>query len=188
MLNAGKYKAAPTSWMMTATKDGSPQVAVEFEIVEGENSGETIVWSGGFSTDGAQEYTVKALLVMGWNSRFKDMLLEHQPVQIVVENDTYEGKKRARVKYVNASGGLAGWREFDASRLASFEDQMRSKVAAIKAKDSSLAPATTTRPVGNVASPPSAGAAKQPPARHNDAPPEDEAVASPPAFDDDIPF
>jgi hypothetical protein len=54
-----------TAWDLGEASTGAPQVAIEFEVVEGDQKGERIT-KYCFLTDAAAEYTLAALRICGW--------------------------------------------------------------------------------------------------------------------------
>jgi hypothetical protein len=95
-----------------SSKNGSLQVAVTCQLLSSELAGETITYIGTVS-EKAVEYLVAALDAFGWTGDdpmdFKDVsparaqeLLPNE-VELVLENETYDGKTRARVKFVNSA-------------------------------------------------------------------------------------
>ena len=88
-------------------RSGTKQVMVTFQIDSGEFKGVKLPWFG-YLTKDAAETTIKSLKLIGWNGKsFKDLtsLELTGKVQITVENDTYEGRVRSRVSWVNELGG-----------------------------------------------------------------------------------
>lgn len=99
-------EACIVSYGVKPSDDGDPnrtQFAIEFETAHGK-----ITWYGGFSTDKATEYTLKTLQKCGGTGfDLNAMKLTPAPLRILVEEDTYNGKTRQKVKAVSAGGGKA---------------------------------------------------------------------------------
>lgn len=108
-LKPGKYfaiaKAARFGNSETAKK--TPGVAVDFEITQGESKGQKITYVGWFS-GGATEYTFQNLVKAGYNEALDNPLQNAKEVEIVLEEETYEGKTRTKVKYINEPGKGGG--------------------------------------------------------------------------------
>jgi hypothetical protein len=86
---------------------GTLQVVVGFEILRGPHAGETISWIG-YMTDKTSERTLKALRTCGFTGDDIDAFHAQRPeneVSIVVEHETYDGKARAKVQWINPPGG-----------------------------------------------------------------------------------
>jgi hypothetical protein len=91
----------------------TPFIAIEFENKEGD----TMTWQGWLS-EGAKERTIKTLISLGFMGKsvadlanpdkgISDLFGEiGAPVSVVVEEEEYEGKKRAKIAWVNI-GGIA---------------------------------------------------------------------------------
>lgn len=145
-LSNGKYRAKAGDWALGESGNGKEQIAVEFELLDPDYSGQHITWYGYFS-DGALEFTVKALRTMGWQG--DDLLhligLDANEVVLVIENEEYQGKTYAKVKWVNAIGGLALKTPMTPAKQQSFAAQMRQRIAALDAFERQGKPATTVR-------------------------------------------
>ena len=88
---------------------GTKSVMVYFELLDGPDRGTVLPWWGYF-TNKTSERTVESLRFMGFkgDDLFKAGEQElDQVVQVLVEHNTYEGKTRARIAFVNAMGGGA---------------------------------------------------------------------------------
>lgn len=119
MITPGKYLAVAKGSDILTAKSGNKQVIVDFEIIEGEHTGQRIYWSGTF-TEKAEEMAIRALLTMGWEgsdlselSKVDDIAAPSiLPSQVILVTEVEEGTKdngekyqRARVKFVNPVGG-----------------------------------------------------------------------------------
>src|ERR1043166_3482315 len=105
-LKVGKHIALPRSWDFGETDKGTEQVAVEFEILEGEDAGEFITWYG-FFTDDTEDRSTESLRNCGWKGEEDTDLqgMGSRKVQLVVEDENYQGKTHSRVRWVNRAGG-----------------------------------------------------------------------------------
>jgi hypothetical protein len=171
----GKYKARAKrgQWGLGTAGNGTPQVAVRFDLVAFEAG---ITWYG-FFTDKAMETTLKALDACGWKGvdikelDREDCGLDANEVELVVEEERgQDGVVRSKVRWVNSGGGVALKNRMQGNDLDSFAAQMRKR---IMAKDPARARAAAS------AAPAKPPAPRAPPA----APPPRE-----PGSDDDIPF
>lgn len=113
MLTEGTYKATILEYSVLEPKPGkSPQVAVKFQInneSELTDDKETIVYYGSLSPK-ALPYTLANLLRCGLKSDDLSTLCESdafdgREIELVLENDTYEGKTRLKVQWINEIGG-----------------------------------------------------------------------------------
>lgn len=90
------------------TNNGKNQVVVNFEILDGEDAGQTIAWFGYFATEKNAKKTIESLRNCGFKgddlAACGDQVLD-QRVSLVVEHEEYEGKVKAKVAWVNSSGG-----------------------------------------------------------------------------------
>lgn len=108
----GKYLAraeGPDSVQMGTSKSGTEQIAVSFRILDPqtkEPTDTTIQWIGNFANDKSFEITAKALRACGWQGDDLEDLrgIDSEIVELDVQWDEYDGKRRLRVKWVNRPG------------------------------------------------------------------------------------
>jgi hypothetical protein len=132
----GRFRAKAKTWDLGFSEGtGTDQVAVEFEIVDGEEKGRRITWYGYF-TEKTEERTVEALRIMGWTGGDIAQLngLDANEVELVIEIDEYDGKERSKVQWVNRVGGLALKNRLDPARRAQLADRLRGRIAAVDQK------------------------------------------------------
>lgn len=108
-ITPGNYTASPIDCGISETKSGKPQVFVTFLIPQIEKK---ITWFGGLSSDKAIEITGAALIRCGFRGTDLTALTsgiavlnQEKQVELVIENDEWEGKVYTRVKWVNEIGG-----------------------------------------------------------------------------------
>lgn len=125
-MEAGTYKAKIVSAGLTENQKGEAQARVDF-VLEG---GEAAVWFGGFSSEKAMGYTVKQLTNAGWTTDDLGDLptIIGAEVEIVVQDDEYNGKVRQRVKYINGPRPV-----LDAEATAGFAASMKARIAKARA-------------------------------------------------------
>lgn len=134
MIEPGFYKAKAVTWALGKASTGKEQVAVEFALYDADGvEGPHLTWFGYF-TDNTFESTLKALRTCGWKGADLSDLqgLDANEVQLVIEHEVYDGKTRARVRWVNAlnAGGLALKEQMDGAEAKVFAAKMRSHIAA----------------------------------------------------------
>jgi hypothetical protein len=115
----GKYPAKIIDFGIWKGKSGNPSAAVMFEYTTQAGEVKQITWFGSFN-GGAREITVETLLRMGFTGTNGAELNKgngsgvlnqaENAFEIVLENDTYNGKTTCKVRYVNLPGG-GGFRE-----------------------------------------------------------------------------
>lgn len=139
----GTYKAKAKGWQLSESSKGTPEVAVEFQLTHPELNNFTITWDGWLS-DATFDRTVESLRHCGWKgSDFNDLTgLDTNEVELVIENEPFEGKTYSRVKWVNApGGGLAFRKAMDPGKTASFAAAMNAKIKALEASKGQKKPA-----------------------------------------------
>lgn len=112
----GNYPAKIVDFGLMKSSAGLPMAAVMFEYKMADGGGtQRITWFGSFK-DGARPYTVDTLVRMGFAGKNgaelakgngSGVLDQTKELEIVVGNEEYQGKTRARVKFVNIPGGGA---------------------------------------------------------------------------------
>ena len=132
MLPNGKYRARAKSAALGLTGTGKEQVGVEFEILTEGHTGESITYYG-FFTEDTTERTIKSLRVCGWQGSDLDNLdgIDANEVELDVEEDTYNGKTSAKVKWINKPGGLAMRAQLDPAQARSFAQRMKGAIVAL---------------------------------------------------------
>lgn len=135
--NPGSYIVRATAWDFGQTSKGTDQVAVTFEVQPGEpEAGNTITWYGYFS-EKATKRTLEGLKHAGWTGKPEDFEtlagMGTKDCIVEVELDTYEGKTRPKVKWVNSldGGGGAGLKApLDPAARKSFAARMKGELVA----------------------------------------------------------
>src|SRR6185437_16355806 len=124
-LQVGKHpaKAIPGA-AIGAASTGTEQIGVPCEFVDGPNKGMQITWYGYFS-DSAIDRTFESLRTLGFKGDdLGDLSSLGSPdapvVQLVLENEDYNGQTQVKVRWVNKLGGAAMKNAFDDSQRQSF--------------------------------------------------------------------
>lgn len=128
-IKEGTYRARAREWEFGQSKTGTPYVAVRFELVD---LGEYITWYG-YLTERTQDRTMESLRHCGWDNDdiTRPTGLNEIEVELVVERETYEGKTRAKVQWVNRIGGRAlKVDEVDERTRRTFAAQMKAAAVA----------------------------------------------------------
>jgi hypothetical protein len=135
LLDPGTYRARSVEGALGQTSKGKEQVAVKFDLLD--FPGQSITWFG-FFTEATTNSTFKALRTAGWKgtdlSELSDLSNPDAPeVYLVIEHETYEGKKTAKVRWVNSAGGLALKARLEPEQAKAFAARMRDQLAAFDA-------------------------------------------------------
>lgn len=144
-LHPGHYKARAIEGDFGVAGTGTKQIAVLFEITDGEARGERITWYGYF-TQNTAERTIESLRHCGCtfpNDSIDDLSgLSDNEVGLVLEHESDEhGPVRVRVRWVNRlNGGVALGARLDAVQKRSFAEEMRGFVMASRTKNGAAAP------------------------------------------------
>jgi hypothetical protein len=132
---SGTHRARAKEWALGISSTGKEQIAVMFEIVAGPHTNKRITWYGYF-TDEAVDRTLESLRHCGWKSDSLadlDSLADNE-VELVVADETYEGKTNSKVRWVNRVARLALKEQMDAGQVAAFAAKLRGKCVASKQK------------------------------------------------------
>jgi hypothetical protein len=139
---AGRYKARAIEATLGLTNGNKEQVGVLFEILEGDQAGARITWYGYFHgttpEKGAKnaKRTLESLRACGWKGDDLTNLdgVTECEVELQVERDTYEGKERAKVAWVNKIGGIAMKSPLTGGAAQAFAAKMRGLAMSVKAE------------------------------------------------------
>lgn len=107
LLPEGNYraKAVHGGWKLGFTSNKNPQIAVAMDLLD---SGRQLPWYG-FFTDDTWERTVDSLTAMGWDGHDVNNIRElPKEVIAVVKHNTWKGKTRAKIEFINDPGRVAG--------------------------------------------------------------------------------
>ena len=141
----GKYRARAREWVLTEIGEkGTPAVAVEF-VFSDESLG-SIRWDGWLS-DAAFDRTIESLRHCGWTGDDLSDLdgLDANEVELVVEDDDYNGKTYSKVKWVNRAGSLAHKSPLTGDKAKFFAKQMQARIRALDASKPAPGPRTAPK-------------------------------------------
>lgn len=127
--------AIPEQSALGEASTGTPCVEVMFQIQgPADYYGQTIVWYG-YLSEGAMKSTVKGLRACGWQGdNLEDLsTVGANQVELVIENEEYDGKTRSKVRWVNQPGGNRVL--LDPSKKKSIAAQLRGQIRAIDAEN-----------------------------------------------------
>lgn len=134
-LNDGKYRAKATAWTLAESGQGTPEVAVAFQFSDPDLGNKSITWHG-YLSDKTYQRTVESLRICGWTGDdLSDLAgLDANEVELVVENEEYEGEVNPKVRWVNRiGGGLAVKAPMTPEKAKTFAASMRTKIRAFDA-------------------------------------------------------
>jgi hypothetical protein len=142
ILPQGKYQAQAVEAALGETDTGKEQVAVRFKLLDPiEGCQDSITWYGYF-TDKTLETTFKALRTAGWKgqdlSDLSDLESQSTPeVVLVVEHEAdQQNQVRAKVRWVNGTGGMALKKALEPDKAKVFAAKMRGQLAAFDQRSS----------------------------------------------------
>jgi hypothetical protein len=101
-MNPSKHLVKVVDCGMSPDKEDNPQPFIQFKGADDE----FYIWRGSRKSDKSRDYAVKALMTVGFTgtdwAEFNGVgCLDGREVMITVENETYNGKTRAKVKWIN---------------------------------------------------------------------------------------
>lgn len=170
----GVYRARASSWGLGESKSGKEQLAIEFRLTDPE-APTKLITAFLFFTEKTFDRTIESLRHCGWQGDDLTNLsgLDANEVDLVLEEEEYEGKRQTKVKWINRCGGLTLKAPLSEDKARTFAASMRDRIRALDAS------------AGRPAAKPAAKATVtnfQKPATKGDPRPE------PPPITDDIPF
>jgi hypothetical protein len=102
------YRARAKEWAIgQADPTKAPQISIMFQVIGGEADGHHKTYFGSFS-EGATDFTLNAMRACGWStdSLYDLAGMDANEVNLVAEDETYEGKTREKIKWVNRIASL----------------------------------------------------------------------------------
>lgn len=102
----GKYKARAVRGGMGESRNGTPQIGIEFAYEQ--DGVEQKIWWIGFLTEKALKHTLEKLAVVeftGDDAFPEGAINTTKEVEIVIEEQVYEGKTQYKVAWINEVGG-----------------------------------------------------------------------------------
>lgn len=127
----GTYRAKVTDHTIGESKSGTPYVMATFSL----DNNEQIRWYG-YLSEKAANRTLKALVTLGFTGNDPVQLADMDQgnmlpirVSIVVEEEMFDGKTNARVKYINAASESTA----EAAKVKLGTMNLKEQLAAIKA-------------------------------------------------------
>jgi hypothetical protein len=164
----GKFKARAKTglWGLGATSSGNKEVAVLFDILDESAEYSSLTWRG-YLSDAAFERTIESLRICGWEGDDLSKLegLDKNEVELVVEEEEYEGKIQTKVRWVNRLGSLSIKAPLEGDQLKSFAAAMQSRIRALDASKGKK-----TNGASKPSSPPPSGPPEPPPLTDADIP------------------
>lgn len=143
MLSEGRYVARGVEAGLGMTSTGKEQVAVRLEVQLPDGSGvDRITWYGYF-TEKTAERTLESLYALGWEGPdLSDLTgIDRCEVEVVIEHEAdLQGVLQARVKWINAGGGLAMKEALAPDAARALAARMKGAAIAAKAKRGPVQP------------------------------------------------
>jgi len=108
-MEPGKYNAKVVDYFMSETRAGNPQVVLKFMMEDGNT-----IYHYMSLSEKAQPYTAKTLAVLGYEGQDVNLLADgpktnilnlSKTVELVLDNEEWNGKVNLKVKWVNELGG-----------------------------------------------------------------------------------
>lgn len=164
----GTFRARAKQWELGESSTGKEQIGVLFDILTEGAEFSQVSWYGYF-TEGAIARTIESMRHMGWKGEDLEHLedLGANEVELVVDEEEYEGKLYTKVKWVNRVGGLAMKAPLAGEKKKAFAAAMKTKIRAIDAAAGVRKPAQAN---GQKASPAQSGPPEPPPLNDADLP------------------
>lgn len=134
-ITCGAWRAKAISADFGRTAKSSEQVAVLLEFLDGPNQSQRITWYGYF-TEKTADRTLESLMIAGWDGDdlYELVGLGTTDFEAVVEEDTYEGKTRTKVQWINRMYGNtpAMKQKLNDGEKRAFAERMKGRALALK--------------------------------------------------------
>lgn len=132
MIGVGRFDVKVVRTGLGEAGEGkNPQIIVQFEDEEGNTISAYL-----FCTEKAWPYTEEKLQNMGWDPvqhgyRFEELNEDPSPIagnaaEIVTDEETYDGKTRTKVKFINPPGGRI--ERMEAGEAQAFAAKLRQRL------------------------------------------------------------
>lgn len=139
-IEKGEYRAKCKTWALGASQNGTERLECEFELLD--MDGLTMNWEG-YLSEAAFLRTQESMKHMGWAGDWEKVEgLDKCEVSLAIEDETYLGKTRSRVRWVNraklpeeAQKTLGQRMKERAAALAAKKDAPSAPVAAAQAQE-----------------------------------------------------
>lgn len=118
------------------TSKGKEQIVVQFENAEGQHA----TWYGFFSS-AALPYTLERLETCGWDGEadgwnvsklHRSDKLAGNEVELVIEEEEYDGKKTPKIRWINEVGGGAVADPMDSEEASRFGEELAQTIRSEK--------------------------------------------------------
>ena len=131
-LQPGDYRAKSIGAQLGKAGTGTEQVAVKFSLLDFPQ--QTITWFGYFSPN-AFDIAMRGLRSAGFvGDDLSDLSSLNEDVSpevvLVIDNETYQGKTRAKVQFINSTGGVALKDALGDTEAKAFAQRMKGRVVA----------------------------------------------------------
>jgi hypothetical protein len=149
----GTFTATPEDWQFGSSDNNNEYLLVKFRVEPG---GEIVYWRG-FFTEKTWRRTVESLKHCGWDGQelasLDDMTAQNgmgtSSVELVLDEEEYEGEMRTQVRWVNKIGGQP------LKVKAPLEGEAKRRfLARMQARISASSPPTAPKPAGKKQPPP----------------------------------
>ena len=128
LLSIGRHRARAAEWALGRSGTGKEQLAILFSLLD--RPGEEIT-SYLFFTEATFDITVKSMRACGWRGAdLSDLTgMDANEVTLVIDHEEdQKGVMRARVRWINTTGGLAMKATLDKDQARNFAAQMKGKI------------------------------------------------------------
>lgn len=143
--NKRYLRSKALEWKLGESDGGKPYLGVSFKVKDTLDGEEKFVGWRGFFTEATTDRTIESMRYMGFEGDDLSNLvgLDKNEVELVVEDEEYEGKMYPRVQWVNKPRGPMVKNELDGQKLSAFAAQMKS---AFRAHDAAEGKRVGTKP------------------------------------------
>jgi len=127
-------------------------IKITFDLAPGhEEKYDSMPFTGWLHNDQAIEITLGALRNCGWEGDMINDLtgIDKNAVMLVIDDEEYEGKTNARIKFVNRIAGFGAKNPLNEQQSMALAHRLRTKAAAHRQSYGTAAAKSEQRPSGN---------------------------------------
>ncbi len=132
LLPEGDYPVKAVKHRMGFSGNENEQIGILLNVTDGEYKGRRLLYYGTF-TDAGMEFTIKAMRALGMQGDDIErdahtMYTSNAQAVAVVQHETYQGKTRAKVKWINGADVVMK-HEMNPNELSAFSKRMKANFA-----------------------------------------------------------
>lgn len=133
--NRRYYRGKAREWALSETAKGDPMISILFGISTPDATHSVLTYRGTFATEKSADITIEALRTCGFEGDDLTHLegLDRNEVELVVEDEEYEGKPQPRIRFINRPRALNVKQPMAEDKKRTFAAEMKARFRAFDA-------------------------------------------------------